>query len=291
MHKYYRPVALILVMLLGLSSGYFVDSLLRIKLRPNDTLVDRIGDEVSTVVRKVSAADLDYILQNNIFDKNNRSSTARMDFKAGPQVEETSESKSRVDIKLIGTVVSDTQALALLEATKKIEIYYLGEEVPGGGTIEDIGRSQVRIKYPDQTETTLLFQEQNSSRASSAKVPKSTRDRSGTIREVGENRWLVSQDMVDSVRENFATQLRLAQMQPRLLDGKTEGFLVQRIYPRSVLAKMGLKKGDVVIDVNNIKLDSPEKALQVFQQLREARKVNVSVERSGQPMTFVYEIE
>ena len=80
-------------------------------------------------------------------------------------------------------------------------------------------------------------------------------------------------------------------MQPRMVDGKTDGFLIQRINPRSLLAKLGLKRGDVVIDVNNIKLDSPEKALMIFQQLREARQIGLSVERNGSPMTFAYEIE
>ena len=72
---------------------------------------------------------------------------------------------------------------------------------------------------------------------------------------------------------------------------KTDGFLIQRLYPRSILVKMGLQRNDVVLDVNNIKLDSPEKAMQVFQQLREARQISVSVERNSQPMNFVYEIE
>jgi general secretion pathway protein C len=75
------------------------------------------------------------------------------------------------------------------------------------------------------------------------------------------------------------------------VDGKTDGFLIQRINPRSLLAKLGLQRGDVVIDVNNIKLDSPEKALLIFQQLREARQITLAVERNGQPMNFSYEIE
>ena len=111
------------------------------------------------------------------------------------------------------------------------------------------------------------------------------------VREVGENRWLISRNTMESVRENFADQLRLAQMQPRTVDGKTDGFLVRRINPRSLLSKLGIQRGDVILDVNNIKLDSPEKALQVFQQLREARQISVAVERNGQPMSFSYEIE
>jgi general secretion pathway protein C len=58
-----------------------------------------------------------------------------------------------------------------------------------------------------------------------------------------------------------------------------------------LLAKMGMQRGDVIIDVNNIKLDSPEKALMIFQQLREARQISVAVERNGNPLSFAYEIE
>jgi general secretion pathway protein C len=54
---------------------------------------------------------------------------------------------------------------------------------------------------------------------------------------------------------------------------------------------MGMQRGDVIIDVNNIKLDSPEKALMIFQQLREARQISVAVERNGNPLSFAYEIE
>jgi len=54
---------------------------------------------------------------------------------------------------------------------------------------------------------------------------------------------------------------------------------------------MGLQSDDVVLAVNNIKLDSPEKAMQVFQQLREARQISIAVERNSQPMNFVVGIE
>jgi general secretion pathway protein C len=164
--------------------------------------------------------------------------------------------------------------------------------------LEQVERSQVKIRNRDQSLTTLMLHEQgpissagrNRSQADRASTDQGL-DSQGTIREVGENRWVVSSSMVESVRDNFATQMRLAEMQPRLVNGKTDGFLVRRIYPRSILAKMGLQRNDVVLDVNNIKLDSPEKAMQVFQQLREARQISIAVERNSQPMSFVYEIE
>ena len=58
-----------------------------------------------------------------------------------------------------------------------------------------------------------------------------------------------------------------------------------------LLVSMGLLRGDVIKLVNDMKLDSPEKALQILQQLREARRLTVDIERFGKPMTFTYELE
>jgi general secretion pathway protein C len=302
LYSYYKPICLTLVVLLGLACGHLVDSVLQLTLYPEDT-VDPTRVQTSTrPVRDIAEADLNEVLRNNIFDADNRSAAARMNLVAETASDEGQETAvPRSDLKLIGTVVAGEDSLALIAVDKEIQIHRLGAELPGGGVLEEVHRNEVAVRNRDQSLSTLVLHEQDSdsSNATSSETPRNAnvaRIRSAIqagdgVREVGENRWVVPQTTVEAVRENFAAQLRLAQMQPRLVDGKTDGFLVQRIYPQSILAKMGLQRGDVVMDVNNIRLDSPEKALQVFQQLREARRVTVSVERNGQPQSFVYEIE
>jgi general secretion pathway protein C len=307
LYSYYKPICLTLVVLLGLACGHLVDSVLQFKLHPAAT-GDAASAPVTTASTKNAAEpDLDLVLQNNIFDAGSRSETARMNLAADTAGvgggDGTPVSATRADLRLIGTVVAGEESLALLENDREMNLYRLGAEVPGGGVLEEIQRTEVTIRNRDQSRSTLVLHEPDTAasanrpslvpdnRGASSARSRLSRVASGGVREVGENRWVISQNVVDTVRENFAAQLRLAQMQPRLVDGKTDGFLVQRIYPQSILAQMGLQRGDVVIDVNNIRLDSPEKALQIFQQLREARRVTVSVERNGQPQSFVYEIE
>jgi general secretion pathway protein C len=241
---------------------------------------------------KTALADLNMILQNNIFDTDSRSAAVTMSLLPASEGGEDAATAARADLKLYGTVVAGEQSQALIEANKDLKFYHLGDKVPGDGTLEEILRNQVKIKNRDQSLTTLTLNEKDPLLDRTAQPSVKTSLATGDeVREVGENRWLIARNTVDSVRENFADQLRLAQMQPRTVSGKTSGFLIQRINPRSFLAKLGLQRGDVILDVNNIKLDSPEKALQVFQQLREARQINVAVERNGQPMSFAYEIE
>lgn len=293
LHSFYKPFCLTLLAVLGLACGHLIDTVLQKNLRPDFAAESTITQPATTKALKTTQTDLNLILQNNIFDTNNRSADATMTLKAATaRGQESSTTVARADLKLIGTVVAGERSQVLLKVNKELKIYHLDDKLPDDGIIEEIRRNQVDIRNRDQSLTTLTLHE---------KPPLSSRDmtpatetkRGGesSVREIGENRWMISRSTIESVRENFADQLRLAQMQPRTVDGKTDGFLIQRINPRSLLVKVGLRRGDVIIDVNNIKLDSPEKALQVFQQLREARQITVAVERKGKPMSFEYEIE
>jgi general secretion pathway protein C len=297
LYSYYRPILLVLLVLLGVTCGHLIDSLLQIKLRPAASSEQLDRPVAARPSRGLDEAALNAILRNNIFDADNRSATATMTLSTTTAAQDQSAvAPPRTDLTLIGTVVAGEDSLALLEIGREMQVYRLDQEVEGGGRIESIARTAVTIRNRDQSLATLYLDEEA---ASGTAAPPSRPARSagtaatdaGGIREVGDNRWVVSQNLVDTVRSNFSTQLRLAQMQPRLVAGVTDGFLVQRLYPQSILAKMGLQRGDVVVDVNDIRLDSPEKALQVFQQLRDARRLTVAVERNGQPMSFVYEIE
>ena len=292
LHSFYKPFSLALLASLGLASGHLLDTVLQMNLRPDFTAGSTIVQPATSKSLKTSQVDLNLILQNNIFDVNNRSAGALMTSGSGAaRGAETSTKASLADIKLFGTVVAAERSQVLLEVNKELKIYHLGDKIPGDGSVEEVWRNRVKIRNSDQSLTTLTLHKKEpiSSRVATSGA-KTSRATGGDIREVGENRWLVSRNMVESVRENFADQLRLAQMEPRVVAGKTDGFLVKRINARSVLVKMGLQRGDVVKEVNNIKLDSPEKALQIFQQLREARQIAVEVERNGQPLNFAYEI-
>jgi hypothetical protein len=66
---------------------------------------------------------------------------------------------------------------------------------------------------------------------------------SQTIRSVGENRWLVARSEVDRARANLSQVLKSARLEPKVVNGRTEGFLVRMIRPRSLLEKLGLKRG------------------------------------------------
>ena len=111
------------------------------------------------------------------------------------------------------------------------------------------------------------------------------------VRAVGENRWVIPRSVAEQARGNLNELLRQARMEPHIVAGRTEGFVVRMIRPKSLLDTLGIQRGDVLVQINGMPLDSPEKALQIFQQLREAKNLSISLQRGGVPMNFEYEVD
>lgn len=282
--KFHRELCLVLLVLFGLACGQLAATLVGSILRPNTALDPASRPAVHHTTTKVLSRDLNQILQNNLFDPTARGRHATP-LKATPAAKEITTS-TRKDLALVGTLVSGVNSTALIKAGKEVDLFRLDDSLPGGGRVEIIQRNRVLIRNQDESTIELTMQEEEAGKLRSRAKPTSD----AGIRSTGENRWQVSRATADATRVNIGDQLRLAQMEPRIVNGRTDGFLVRKLDAKSILSQMGIRRGDVVLSVNGMSLDSPEKALQILQQLREARQLTVDLERRDKPMTFAYEI-
>jgi len=290
--KYHRQLNVLLVVLFGLSCGLLAGTLLEASIDPLPVRQENPSRTAAQNPRETTSADLTLILQRNIFDPAGRSNATFNPATASSITAEQRSSAAPQDMVLFGTVVANQDSLALIEIDKQLEIYHLEDSLPGDGRIEEIQRNLVKIRNRDSSLTTLETPESTAAVSTAGKPAIAVRsDETPEIRQVGDNRWLIPTETAEKTRQNLAEELRLAQMQPRIVDGETNGFLIRMIRRTSILNKMGLRRGDVILRVNDMALDSPEKALQIFQQLREARQINVSVERNGKALNFAYELD
>ncbi len=299
--KYHTYLNLFLVLLLGLVCGLLVTSFLGTYIDPVPSQGYTSAKVTEETPQKTTQEDLNLILQRNIFDPNSRSDNATLN----PVTAATDQNASDTDrpnqqaapknMKLIGTVAAGEDSLALIEIDRNLEIYHLNDELPGGGIIEEITRNLVKIRNRDKSLTTLMLlqDEQPGTTSTAAAQNSSAGGGSGgdEIKQIGEGQWVVPRETAEKTRANLAVEMRLAQLQPRITDGKTDGFMIRRLRRNSILTKLGLQRGDVIMQVNNMTLDSPETALQIFQQLREARQISVGIERKGAAQTFTYELD
>lgn len=291
LQKNLPAISLLLTTLLGLSLGCLGAAITGGYLRPGIQPPKATASERPVPTRKPALTDYQIVLQRNIFDST--APGAGVLSAAETPGQPAAAATPRANLTLLGTVVAGTRSLAVIHTGQEIKSFRLGDELPGGGSIESIERNLVQIKYPGgPLETLLLYQGER---------PKGPPPAAGTtaggvpgdtgIKPVGENRWIIPRETAEQARGNLNELLKQARMEPNIVAGRTEGFVVRMIRPKSLLDTLGIQRGDVLMQINGMPLDGPEKALQIFQQLREARHISIGLTRNGTPMNFEYEVE
>lgn len=300
LQRHTRAIWLLLIAFSGLCLGSLTSSLLGLGLEHSRSVVPP-GQRVVSTTTGAGTRDFTAITQRNIFDSSGpvAAPTSTPSSRARGTTADTTPvaAAPRADLKLIGTVTgSDKDSLALIMANNEINAYRPGDALPGGGQLLAVARNVAHIENADGSLSLLqLHQDPSTSAAPSPRQqspapPSASQTDSEGIRPVAPNRWLIEGGVVEQARGNLGEVLKSARMEPRLVNGATDGFVIAMLQPGSLLTQMGFRKGDVVLQVNGMPLDSPEKALQIFQQLREARSLRVHVERQGQPSVFEYDV-
>lgn len=98
---------------------------------------------------------------------------------------------------------------------------------------------------------------------------------------------------VDHYLLNLPELLASAQASPRYTNAPNGqriigGFEISQIKEGSVVEKLGLKNGDVILDVNGEKLDSLATVIRLAGQAQTAARATLTVLRGSQRMTFVF---
>jgi general secretion pathway protein C len=111
------------------------------------------------------------------------------------------------------------------------------------------------------------------------------------IHQVGKDRYEVDREMLNEQLEDLGAISRQARVIPHYRDGKPQGFKIVGVRPGSLLSQLGVRSGDVLKTVNSEEIDSPNKALELFDRLKTTDNVVIEVDRRGQPATLEYQIK
>jgi len=242
--------------------------------------------------RQLQEADFQVILDRNLFDSQAvGQASERVDLSSQQVVAQNpTASAPRGELTLIGTVVAGESSLALIQQGSKAAVYRLQQELAPGTVLIEVGRQMAAVREGG-VRRELLLKPRKESRARQLRRGTSPNLAQGDVVALGENRWQVSKAAADNARANLNTLLQTARMVPQLQNGKTIGFRLVELDRGSLLEQIGLRVGDLVVEINQVELNSPEKALQIFQQVREASNISVGLVRNGKKETFEYRFE
>lgn len=204
---------------------------------------------------------------------------------------------SNLPLNLIGTLVHSNPAksIATIEVKSKSKTIALsvGKEIEGIAKIEKVERRRVIIRNLNNRR--LEFIEMKlTSKLSFNQTPKATPVASGSqdVKAVGQNRFEISRADVLKHTADMASLLQQAAMQPkRNAQGEIECYKFIAIQPQSIFTQLGFQPGDCLKAVNGEKIDSPAKAMELYNALKTSPNINVSLERDGRDQDNSYNVK
>ncbi len=102
----------------------------------------------------------------------------------------------------------------------------------------------------------------------------------------GDGKLEVSKKTLRDWLDNPAEVAKAARIIPSQRDGVVEGYKLYGIRRASIANSLGLRNGDMITSVDGKDLTSVESALDLYANLRSARKIDVEIVRKGLPFTL-----
>ena len=240
--------------------------------------------------RSLEEDDFQIILDRNLFNSD-AEDAGKISLSSSKIVTKKTAKKAKAvgNLLLVGTITAGKSSLAVVQVGAKVGVFQLNQELAPGVLLGQVEQGSVTVT-DHGTDRKLLLKKHKTDNNQRLKNKKATGSKQEIVA-VDKNHWKLSKAVVGNARSNLNSLLQTARMVPQLKNGKTIGFKLMELEKGSLLEKIGLRVGDLVVEINQVKLDSPEKALQVFQQVREASNISLGLLRNGKLETFEYSFE
>ena len=111
-----------------------------------------------------------------------------------------------------------------------------------------------------------------------------------SVKKLADNRYEVKRSYIDTTLSNLNNIATQARIVPSFKNGVANGFKLFSIQPGSLYSAIGVENGDVIQRINGYEINSPDKALEVYQKLRESAHITIDIERNGQVVRKEYNV-
>lgn len=199
--------------------------------------------------------------------------------RAPQQVVDAPDTRLPLTLKGIFASEFDGESRALIaRGSDEEKPYAVGDVVTGGAELYEIYADRVILDRGGQLETLRL--NKDAERDGNTRVATSS-SRGGDVREIAPTQSLLN--IRQELLQDPSKASRYLRVQPAYNAGQLRGY---RIYPgrnRTLFSEAGLRPGDLVTELNGVRMDNPSQALQMLGDLSTATTLNVTILRGGQP--------
>mgnify|MGYP006280503601 FL=1 len=283
-----RNGGLILICALFLASG--LRSFLNHRLKPLQPQAVSPPSQVGTQDRRPQSfpdrVQVRAIVDRNIFGGSTEPTQEEEDTVS---LDEIPLAENLKNLKLLGTIVhSDQPGWAIIENKKKRQQELLRE----GDQIDEIKikkilRNNVVVQIGEEDRVLSIDYKTRQ------RMKERTRTGSASGRTTAGEGSVISldRDYVVSSLANVNDVMRSARILPYLENGDPIGFRLNAIRNNSFFDKLQLKNGDIILGADGEPVTSPQRLLQMAEQLKEQNQVTLDIRRGNQDLALEYTLQ
>lgn len=288
--------AIIMINLAFIALGaYFavglVYQIIGLRLHPSEQTTLSRSSQIrseSTVQQPYSAYQP--ILQRDLFKTAGRKSTPVQNSSVNLEDMEATKLK----LKLWGTVSGDAEkSYAVIENTqdRQQNLYRVGDSIQNA-TVKMILRSKVVLSVDGRDEVLAMEEIKQSGQRTPSRASSSVRSIiSPTPGGIRTQRISLRRNMIDNAIQDVSKLMTEIKITPHTNEqGQSDGLALSNIKPNSIFRRMGLRNGDVLKSVDGQSIQSVDDALKLYENLKSADNVAVTINRRGQERTIDYNI-
>jgi general secretion pathway protein C len=201
--------------------------------------------------------------------------------------------KSKLPLNLIGTIVhvnpGKSVATIQLKTTNMVTPYLPNDQIENMATLIRVQRRKAIIRNLENSHLEYI-EIPDDTKVSFAKTAAPAT--AGVFTQQGDTIAIKRTDL-NNYLKNLPDLLQQATAVPNIVPGtggEVDGFKMLGIEPNSVFSQIGLKVGDVLKSVNGEKVNSPAKAMELYNSLRNEGHIELEIERDGRPTALNFNI-
>ncbi len=187
------------------------------------------------------------------------------------------ESAPEREILLLGVALGKRN-MALLRVDREVVVLEEGESRKGillrrvlpGEAIILTDRGEVRLRLVKGSAPKAQRREEHTTAPSEARI---------------------SRREIERLTKDPGVMFREIRLVPYVRNGRTEGFIFEWIKPGSLFYRAGLRRGDILVSINNMTINSGEDAFRILQVLRNEPSLRIEVLRNGRRREINVRIE
>lgn len=234
------------------------------------------SSELASTARPDDSADVQGIVTAHIFGI----ADAEPEQDLQPIIADNLRDTQLTSLSLKGTIAAtnvDMAVAIIADGSNEEKVYTIGDPVTSGADLHAVYADRVVLNENGVLTNLKLPKDFPAGTPTIARRNTTTRTRATTN----------TQSIQAVVAQNVSKLADVIRPTPYFVNGQQQGY---RVYPgrnRQQFAKLGLRPGDLIKDIDGQALNDPTQAMQIFQSLDTADQVSVTVERNGQPQVIV----